>query len=118
MTQTNDFYCDFVLNNKIKVKIVLETKNVLAFHHTKPSYKFHVVIIPKQHIANLSDVSEMTLIQEIFSLILQTIKREKLEDTNYRIITNGGDSQDTKHLHFHLVSGDKKLFFINLSISI
>lgn len=43
-----DFYCDEVLTGKTKVEKILETENVLAFHHTKSSYKIHIVVIPKK----------------------------------------------------------------------
>lgn len=33
---SEDFYCDEVLSGKTKVNKVLETENVLAYHHTRP----------------------------------------------------------------------------------
>jgi len=104
---TEDFYCDFVLNNKVEVERVKETENVLAFHHTKPSWTYHVVIIPKQHITQLIEVNNMDIVKEIFEVIKEIILEDSLHQKNYKIITNGGTSQDSKHLHFHLVSGDK-----------
>lgn len=105
---TTDFYCDFVLNNKIAVRKELETENVLAFHHTKPSWDFHVVIVPKQHVRQLVELSEMDVIGEIFSISKSIIQKHSLHDKNYKIITNGGSFQDSKHLHFHLVSGSPR----------
>lgn len=107
MNETNDFYCDFVLNHKISVEIESETEDILAFRHTKPSYEFHIVIVPKQHIGNLSEVSDFALLSDIFRVIQTLIKKYELEKTDYRIITNGGTNQDSKHLHFHLVNGKK-----------
>ena len=103
--ETNDFYCDFVLNNKINVKKEIETENVLAFYHTKPNWTFHIAIIPKQHIRMLSDLNDMAIMNEIFSVAKDLIEKYKLNDSNYKIVTNGGEFQDSKHLHFHLVSG-------------
>ena len=102
----DDFYCDFVLNNKIEVKRVRETDNVLAFHHTKPSWTFHVVIIPKQHITQLVEAENMNIVKEIFEVAKEIILENSLHEKNYKIITNGGEFQDSKHLHFHLVSGE------------
>ena len=103
--ETNDFYCDFVLNNKIEVKKETETDTILAFHHTKPNWNFHVVIIPKQHIKRLADIEDASIISEIFSIAKDIILKYKLHESNYKIITNGGAFQDSQHLHFHLVSG-------------
>lgn len=101
---TDDFYCDFVFSKKIKVKKVKETKNLIAFHHTKPSYPLHIVIVPKEHIVKLTDLNEMDLIKEVFEVATEIIKEKKLDNSNFRIITNGGTFQDSKHIHFHLVS--------------
>lgn len=105
---TDDFYCDLVFSGKIKVEKVKETDKLLAFMHTRPSYPFHAVIVPKEHIAKLTDVEDLSLISEIFALAKEIILEKNLDNTNFRIITNGGSFQDSKHLHFHLVSGDKK----------
>ncbi len=103
--ETKDFYCDFVLNNKIDIKKELETETVLAFHHTKPNWTFHVVIIPKQHVRRLVDLENISVIAEIFEAAKEIIFKYKLHESNYKIITNGGAFQDSQHLHFHLVSG-------------
>ncbi len=103
----NDFYCDFVLNEKIEVEKVEETDAVLAFHHTKPDHELHIVIVPKEHITRLADVKDMNIVKEIFDIAQKIILDQDLHETNYRFITNGGDFQDSQHLHFHLVSGEK-----------
>lgn len=107
MTETTDFYCDFVLNNTIEVSKVVETDRVLAFHHTKPSWELHIVMIPKEHITRLADVEDMSIVEEIFAVAQQIIREQRLQEKNYRIITNGGTFQESQHLHFHLVSGEK-----------
>ena len=100
--ETQDFYCDFVLNNKIEVKREAETDSVLAFY---------VVIIPKQHVRRLADLGNFSVISEIFEIAQKIILKYKLHESNYKIITNGGDFQDSQHLHFHLVSGKPTMDF-------
>ncbi|AKM83841.1 TPA: HIT family hydrolase [Candidatus Campbellbacteria bacterium] len=111
MNINEDFYCNFVLNNKIKIEKVRETNNVLAFYHTKPNWTLHIVIIPKQHITRLTDLENTNLIKEIFEVVIDIIKEKNLSESNYKIITNGGSFQESQHLHFHLVSGEPKQFF-------
>ena len=53
----------------------------------------------------------MDIVKEIFEVANDIIKEMKLADTNYKIITNGGDFQSSQHLHFHLVSGEVKKSF-------
>jgi histidine triad (HIT) family protein len=50
---SNDFYCDEVLSGRTAVQKVAETNMVLAFHHTRPFYPVHIVVIPKRHILSL-----------------------------------------------------------------
>ena|SRR3990167_10702035 len=104
---TEDFYCDFVLSNKVNVDKIKETERVLAYFHTKPHWETHVVILPKEHISTLSDVADMSLIGEIFEMAKDIIRKMDLDKKNFRVITNGGSFQDSKHLHFHLVSGEE-----------
>ena len=64
-----------------------------------------IVIAPKEHILNLSEVRDFSLIEEIFQIAQKLIQKYELDKTNFRIITNGGEYQDSKYLHFHLISG-------------
>lgn len=86
---TKDFYCDFVLSNKISVNKVRETERVLAYHHTKPNWTLHIVIIPKQHVTRLVELQDISVIEEIFGIAQDIIREMKLAETNYKIITNG-----------------------------
>ena len=108
---TEDFYCDFVLSNKLAVEKVRETDRVLAYYHTKPNWTVHIVIIPKQHVARLVELEDMSVIQEIFEVAQGIIKEKGFAESSYKIITNGGRFQDSQHLHFHLVSGEVKQSF-------
>lgn len=105
-----DFYCDEVLNGKTPVNTVFETESVLAYHHTKPFYDHHIVVIPKIHISSLiSDEADNTgqLLLEMFEVI-KKIAEEMVNKTGAsKIITNLGEYQDTKHLHWHVVSGNR-----------
>ena len=105
--ESNDFYCQEVFSGKTKVDIIEETLTILAFRHTKPSYEFHVVIVPKHHVTKLVDVDDMSIVKEVFEVAKKIIDRFRLHERNYRVITNGGSFQDSMHLHFHLISGDK-----------
>ena len=49
----NDFYCEEALSGKTHVQRVFESDNVLAFHHTRPFYPVHIVVIPKHHVDSL-----------------------------------------------------------------
>lgn len=107
-----DFYCDVALKPGANIKIEQETDRVLAFHHTKPNWPVHIVVIPKNHIWDIRFVDDPTLLAELLSVakdILKSFSQEFLDEQGARIITNLGKYQDTPHLHFHVVCGKSKV---------
>lgn len=89
-------------------KRLCETRNWMAIRHPKPVYPVHILIIPKQAIADwlAFPVSEPELFSEFVELSQRLIREEGLEKKAYRLIVNGGDYQFIPQLHVHLVSGD------------
>ncbi|MGH7783388.1 MAG: HIT domain-containing protein [Candidatus Binatia bacterium] len=105
----DDFYCEQVLSGKTHVEKVRETDSVLAFHHTRPFWETHIVVIPKKHISSLLtvDESDEDLMLEIMEVIRSVSADVMAEKGAVRVLTNLGDYQDSKHLHFHINSGDQ-----------
>lgn len=102
---TNDFYCDEVLSGKTEVKKVLETDHVLAYHHTRPFYPVHIVVIPKRHIPSLLTLEDDGLLLGLMGVIKKVAQMVTDEHGACKVITNLGDYQDSKHLHWHIISG-------------
>ena len=104
-----DFYCENVLSGKIEVSVFRETADVLAYHHTRPFWETHIVIIPKRHIGSLLTLekSDDALFLELFEVIRQVAADIVAEKGAARVLTNLGEYQDSKHLHFHVYSGDR-----------
>ncbi len=105
-----DFYCDEVLSGKTEVRRVLETENVLAYHHTRPFWPVHIVVIPKIHVPSLVDLGEggERLLGELLDVVRQVAARVTEEHGAARVLTNLGEYQDSKHLHFHVNWGEPK----------
>jgi len=98
----------------IPVKRLRETDALMAFHHPKPSYTFHVLLVPKQAIASFMDLEPGSAFLAELTAAVQSLI-EEFQLPAYRLIVNGGEHQDFPQLHFHLVSdvegklGDKSL---------
>ena len=107
---SEDFYCDEVLSGKTPVNKVMETENVLAYYHTKPFYPVHIVAIPKKHIPSLISLEENDndLLLEMLEIIKKVASKVTSENGACRVITNQGKYQESKHLHWHIASGDPK----------
>lgn len=99
-----------IIAGEIPSNKVYEDDTVLAFHDINPQMPVHVIIIPKAHIASAADVNEenSAVISHIFEVIAKIAKELGL-DNGYRIINNCGEDggQTVKHLHFHLLGGEK-----------
>lgn len=106
---SEDFYCDEVFSGKTPVEKVLETEHVLAYHHTRPLWPVHIVVVPKQHVASVLEVNDGLLL-ELFSVIKKVAAKVFSETGAERVLTNLGEYQDSKHLLFHINSGDPKKF--------
>ncbi len=102
-----DFYCEEVLSGQTPVDIVHETETVLAYHHTRPFWPIHIVVIPKQHVPSLTDLGDAP--PEILHQLLEVVRliARDVEETHgaARVLTNLGAYQDSKHLHFHVNFG-------------
>jgi len=99
-----------IANGEIPSNKVYEDEKILAFHDLNPQAKVHVLVIPKQHIccADAIDETNSGDIAHIFEKIPQIAKLAGANN-GYRVITNCGDDgcQSVKHLHFHVVGGEK-----------
>jgi histidine triad (HIT) family protein len=87
---------------------VIETDNVLAFHHTRPFWPVHIVVIPRRHINSLLALEpgdDQSLI-EIFDVVKKIAAQVVAERGGAHILTNLGEHQDSKHLHFHKLTSE------------
>ena len=88
----------------IPVQRLRETQTLLAFYHPKPSYRFHVLLVPKKAVVSLKefDPKESAFLTDLYSTVQSLVDEFHL--SAYRLIVNGGDYQDFPQLHFHLIS--------------
>jgi len=88
----------------IPVKRLRETDTLMAFYHPKPSYTFHVLLVPKKAISSLQelDSKDSTFLTELYSTVQSLVDEYQLPA--WRLIVNGGEYQDFPQLHFHLIS--------------
>ncbi len=104
---SEDFYCDEVLSGRTPVRIVRETDNVLAYHHTRPFWPTHIVVIPKRHISSLLtlEAKDDELLLEMLGVVREVAAEVLAEQGACRVLTNLGRYQDSKHLHWHVSAG-------------
>jgi histidine triad (HIT) family protein len=94
----------------IPVKRLRETETILAFHHPRPSYPTHILLVPKRPYSTLLDLppDATDFLRDLIDTVQDLVREFGLESSGYRLIANGGPYQDIPHLHFHLVSGTSR----------
>lgn len=97
-----------IINGEIPSKKIYEDEKVYAFYDISPIAPVHFLVIPKEHISCVSDITpeNSAVIAHIFEVIAHLAKELNLEN-GYRVITNNGDDagQTVKHIHFHVIAG-------------
>ncbi|MBP3691833.1 MAG: histidine triad nucleotide-binding protein [Clostridia bacterium] len=97
-----------IIKGEIPSTKVYEDEFVLAFKDIAPQAPFHVVIIPKTHIASAAELDSQNcdIAAKIFNAVSIIAKQEKLEK-GFRVVTNCGEEggQTVGHLHFHMLAG-------------
>jgi len=86
-----------------------EDDQVLAFLDIYPEAPGHVLVIPKQHFKDITDVDIDTL-GEIFQIVKLLYNKIdfNLKPDGIRIVQNNKDLQEIMHLHFHIIPTYKK----------
>ena len=87
---------------------VYEDDKVIAFKDINPKAEVHLLVIPRDHIASLNELTPEhdALIAHMMRVIPQLAKSQGL-DTGFRTIINTGKGggQIIFHLHMHLMGG-------------
>ena len=99
-----------IINGDIPSSKVYEDDGCYAFLDINPQAKVHCLVVPKSHIASADclDESNAECVAHIFSVIPKIASGLGLEN-GYRVVTNIGEDgcQSVKHLHFHILGGEK-----------
>jgi len=103
---SNCLFCKIIAGDIPSGK-VYEDNDVFAFHDINPKAPTHVLVIPKTHIATLSDCNDPALLG-LFMDRVNHIADDVLNlIAGYRIIINvrEGGGQEVFHLHAHILGG-------------
>jgi len=97
----SDWYCEELLSGRAAVDVLFEDDAVVAFWHTRPHYAHHAVVVPKHHVESLLTCDPATLagLMEVVRAIAAGFVAGY---GGAHVVTNLGDYQESKHLHFHV----------------
>lgn len=96
-----------IIKGEISKDFTYESENVVAFPDINPSADIHILIVPKQHIGGISDLTSEygSLLAEVYQVVKKLVAEHNLTNDAYRVVVNGGKAQHVPHIHFHLLGG-------------
>ena len=97
-------------DKKIPSNMVHEDESFFAIRDINPQAPVHLLIIPRKHVAKISDLSgsDDKLVGCMILLAKKLAADEKIED-GFRLVLNNGSQagQSVFHIHLHLLGGRK-----------
>ena len=105
----NCIFCKIV-EGRIPSKKVYEDEEILAFHDIHPWAPVHILLVPKQHIDSMVDVTDehAALLGRMMALSPRLMRELGVTDGFRHVINTGRDGgQEVMHLHMHVMGGPR-----------
>ena len=100
-----------IVEGKIPSNKVYEDEKAMAFRDLNPQAPEHILVTPKQHVANLLEARQMddAILAHLLRVAADVAQKLGLDKTGFRIVSNCGDDacQSVQHLHIHVLGGEK-----------
>lgn len=98
-----------VAARRAQAAILYEDEHCLVFKDTNPQAPVHLLVIPRKHIASLSDDldQDVWLLGHMLAVAARAAREQGVEGTGFRTVinTNSEAGQTVYHLHMHVLGG-------------
>ena len=98
-----------IIAEQIPSDIVYRDDIVIAFKDIHPVTQVHLLIVPREHIAYLTDLTEKQsgLVGHMILVVNRLARQTGIAEKGFRVVINCGEEggQVVKHLHLHLLGG-------------
>ena len=99
-----------IARGEIASAVVLEDADFVAFRDLHPKAPEHVLVVPREHVVSLNELSERQdgLADALLTFVVAVADCVGIKESGYRVITNVGadGGQEVQHLHFHVMGGE------------
>lgn len=106
----NCIFCK-IANKEIPTEFLYEDDLVVAFRDARPIAPVHVLVIPKEHIESVADISEKDekLMGRMIIVAKKIASDLKISEKGYKLLIRVGEhgGQEVGHIHLHLIGGAK-----------
>ncbi len=98
-----------IIAGEIPGNFVHQDETMVAFKDINPQAPLHVLIVPKEHIATINDLSpaDDALVGSLFRRAAAIAKEHGYHERGYRTVFNcqREAGQSVFHIHLHLLAG-------------
>jgi diadenosine tetraphosphate (Ap4A) HIT family hydrolase len=94
-----------IVAGKVPAKLAHEDDAVIAVHDVFPRAPFHVLVMPKRHVARLSLLEDEALGGRLLQVV-RAVAAGAGHGAFRMVVNNGADAgQSVEHLHLHVLAG-------------
>jgi histidine triad (HIT) family protein len=98
-----------IFKGEIPAKEVFRDEQIVAFEDIRSVAPTHVLVIPKEHIPSVHDVTaaHAPMLARMIEVANRVAEERKIDREGYRLVFNKGPhaGQSVYHLHLHLLGG-------------
>lgn len=109
MTTENCIFCK-IISGEIPAQLVAESDHAIAFNDISPQQPVHVLIVPREHHTNVTDLAlaNPVVMQDV--MLLGAKVSQMLTEGSHRFTFNTGAEagQTVFHVHGHIMSKTPK----------
>jgi histidine triad (HIT) family protein len=110
VSEADCIFCRIV-RGELDAEVVHDEDDVLAFEDINSKAPVHVLVVPRQHVANLEEIRALpdTVVKRLFEVASTVAEKLGVGDGGYAVIINNGRDagQEVFHLHLHVMGGRK-----------
>ncbi len=96
-----------IASGDIPATIIAENARCIAFRDINAQAPVHALVVPREHVTSLNDLTDGTLFGEMALLAQQVARDEGIAEGGWRFVvnTNRDGGQSVYHLHGHILGG-------------
>jgi histidine triad (HIT) family protein len=110
VSEADCIFCK-IARGEIDAEVIHDEDEVLAFKDIQGRAPVHALVIPRQHVASLEEVTRLpeSVVRRLFEVSSMVAERLGVGESGYAVrINNGPDAgQEVFHLHLHVLGGKK-----------
>ncbi len=107
MAQDKDCIFCKLANGEIPTDLIYENELAAAFADANPQAPVHVLVVPKDHYANIIDGIPADVLAAMVDAVDHVARLKGLDKAGFRTIMNTGEAagQTVNHVHMHVLGG-------------